>query len=52
MKFSEIYYVDDSQQKNATKKVFLDFGIFRPFFNEKTANKKKIKKNGKIQTVF
>ena len=28
MKFSEIWYVDDSQQKNATKNLFLDFGLF------------------------
>ena len=37
MKFSEIWYVDASQQKNATKKLFLDFGLFWPFFNQKTA---------------
>ena len=44
MKFSEIWYVDAShQKKNATKKLFLDFGLFWPFFNQKTA--KKIKKN-------
>ena len=42
MKFSEIWYVDASKQKNATKKVFLDFGIFWSFFNQKTA---KIDKN-------
>ena len=49
MKFSEIWYVDASQQKNATKKLFLDFGLFWPFFNQKTA--KKNRKIGKIQTV-
>ena len=42
LKFSEIWYVDVSQQKkcykkNATKKLFLDFGLFWPFFNQKTA---------------
>ena len=37
MKFSEIWYVDASQQKNATKKLFLDLGLFLPFFNQKTA---------------
>ena len=38
MKFSEIWYVDASQQQqNATKKLFLDFGLFWPFFNQKTA---------------
>ena len=37
MKFSEIWYVDASQQNNATKKLFLDFGLFWPFFNQKTA---------------
>ena len=36
MKFSEIWYVDDSQQKNITK-TFFDFGLFWPFFNQKTA---------------
>ena len=46
MKFSEIWYVDATQQKNATEKLFLDFGFFWPFFNQKTA-KKKIKKKGK-----
>ena len=40
MKFSEIWYVDASQQKKCYN---LDFGIFWPFFNKKTA-KKKIKK--------
>ena len=37
MKFSEIWYVDASQQKNATKKLFLELGLFWPFFNQKTA---------------
>ena len=36
MKFSEIWYVDASQKKNAIKKLFLDFGLFWPFFNQKT----------------
>ena len=48
-KFSEIWYVDDFQQKNATKKLFLYFGLSWPFFfknSQKTA-----KKVGKIQTV-
>ena len=35
MKFSEIWYVDASQQKNAAKKLFLDFGLFWSFFNQK-----------------
>ena len=43
MKFSEIWYVDASQQKKCYKKnFFLDFGLFWPFFNQKTA---KIDKN-------
>ena len=38
MKFSEIWYVDASQQnKIATKKLFLDFGLFWPFFNQKNS---------------
>jgi len=37
-------------KKNAIKKLFLDFGLFWPFFNQKTAKKKK-KKIAKIQTV-
>ena len=35
MKFSEIWYVDASQQKNAIKKLFFDFGLFWPFFHQK-----------------
>ena len=36
MKFSEIWYVDTSQQiKMLQKKLFLDFGLFWPFFNQK-----------------
>ena len=31
MKFSEIWYVDASQQKTAIKKLFLDFGFFAVF---------------------
>ena len=48
-----MWYVDASQQKkNATKKLFLYFGLFWPFFNEKTAKiDQKMKKIGKIQTV-
>ena len=46
MKFSEIWYVDVSHQKNASKKLFLDFGLFWPFFNQKTSQKK-IKKMAK-----
>ena len=35
MKFSEIWYVDASQQtKDASKNLFLDFGLFWPFFNQ------------------
>ena len=37
MEFFEIWYEDTSQQKNATKNIFLDFGFFWPFFNQKTA---------------
>ena len=38
MKFSEIWFVDASQQtKNAIKKLFWDFGLFLPFFYQKTA---------------
>ena len=45
MKFSEILYVDASQQqKNATKKLFVDFGLFWPFFNQKTVKIDKIMK--------
>ena len=39
MKFSEIWYVDASQQRKCYKKLFLDFGLFWPFFNQKTAKK-------------
>ena len=31
--------------KNATKKLFLDFGLFWPFFNQKKAKKQPTKKN-------
>ena len=38
MKFSEIWYVDAFQQtKNATNKLFLDFGLFWPLFKQKTS---------------
>ena len=38
MKFSVIWYVDVSQQnKMLQKKLFLDFGLFWLFFNQKTA---------------
>ena len=37
MKFSQIWYVDASQQKKCYKKTFLDYGLFCPFFNQKTA---------------
>ena len=37
MKFSEIWDVDASQQKECYKKLFFDFGLFWPFFNQKTA---------------
>ena len=38
MTVSEIWYVDTSQhKKNATKLFFLDFGLFWPLFNQKTA---------------
>ena len=36
MKFSEIWYVDASQQKkNATKKLYFDLGLFWPFLTKK-----------------
>ena len=35
MKCFESWYVDVSQQKNATKKLFLDFGLFWPFLTKK-----------------
>ena len=41
MNFSKIWYVDASQQKKCYKKLFLDFCLFLPFFNQKTAKKKK-----------
>ena len=37
MKFSEIWYVVASQQKNATKKLFWILAFFSPFLNQKTA---------------
>ena len=37
MKFSEIWYVDASQQNKMLQNCFLDFGLFWPFFNKKTA---------------
>ena len=38
MKFSEIWYVHASQEnKMLQKNFFLDFGLFWPFFNQKTA---------------
>ena len=37
MKFSEIWYVDASQQIILQKNLFLDFGLFWPLFNQKTA---------------
>ena len=50
MKFSEIWYLDASQQKNATKNLFLDIGLFCRFLTKKQQKKTK-KKFGKIQTV-
>ena len=45
MKFSEIWYVDASQQRKCYKKTFLDFGLYWPFFNQKTAKiDKKLRK--------
>ena len=40
MKFSEIWYIDAFQQKKCYKIIFLDFGLFWPFYNQKTAKKK------------
>ena len=39
IKFSEIWYVDASQQ-NKMLQFLLDFSLFWPFFNQKTAKKK------------
>ena len=39
MKFSEIWYVDASQQRKCYKNIFLDYRLFWPFFNQKTAKK-------------
>ena len=35
MKFSEIWYLDASQQKKCYKKLFLDFGLFGRFLTKK-----------------
>ena len=35
MKFSEIWYVYATQQKNAIKKLFLDFALFDRFLTKK-----------------
>ena len=43
MKFSEIWYLDASQQKKCYKKSFFGFRPFLAVFNQKTA--KKLKKN-------
>ena len=53
MKFSGIWYVDASKNnKNATKKLFLNSGLFWPFFNQKTARiDQKRRKLTKIKTV-
>ena len=51
MQFSKIWYVDASQQKNATKKLFLDFGLFWPFFNQKQP-KKKLAKSKPFDDIF
>ena len=48
MKFSEIWYVDASQQKNATEYFSLDFGLFGPFLTKKLPKKTNMKKIGKI----
>ena len=37
MKFSEIWYVDASQQIKMPQQFFFDFGLFWSFFNQKTA---------------
>ena len=54
MKFFEIWYVDASQQtKNATTNFFLDFGLFWPFFNQKTAKiDKKLRKLAKSKLLM
>ena len=55
MKFSEIWYVDASQQKKCYKKPFLDFGLFWPLFNQKTAkidqNEERVEKGLKRLTI-
>ena len=51
MKFSEIWYVDASQQqKMLQKNFFSDFGLIWPFLTKKKPEKKR-KKIAKIQTV-
>ena len=37
MNFIEIWYVDASQQKDATKSFFLDFGLFLAVFQPKNS---------------
>ena len=45
MKFFEILYVDASQQKNATKLFFLDFGLFGCFLTKKQPKLNKNEEN-------
>ena len=52
MKFSEIWYVDASQQKKCHKKtLFWISTFFGRFLTKNSQNRLKMKKNGKIQTV-
>ena len=45
MKFSEISYVDDSQQQKCYKKLFQDFGLFWPFLTKKQPKLSKNEEN-------
>ena len=50
MKFSENWYVDASQQKKCLKFFFFNFGLFWPFFNQKTAKiDQKLRKLAKLK---
>ena len=40
MKFTEIWYINASQQTKRYKKLFLDFGLFLPFLTKKQPKKK------------
>ena len=54
MEFSEIWYVDASQQNKMLKK--MNFGLFWPFFNQKTAKidqkLRKLPKSKPLDEIF